>query len=85
MRTLRGEYLVVIGFIMVLLGAILPFLIVLKTIPSTLFLNFFSYFLSVAGLFIGIAGLAFAVRHRQAKSRRDNPYKEPPPDDRRDW
>ncbi|NJD59691.1 MAG: hypothetical protein C3F13_05915 [Anaerolineales bacterium] len=85
MKTIRGEYLVAIGFVMVLLGAILPFLIVMKIIPSTIFLNFFSYFLSVAGLFLGIIGLAYAVRLRQLKNR-DKPFSDaPPPDDRRDW
>ncbi len=85
MRTVRGEYLVVIGFVMVLLGAILPFLIVMKIIPSTIFLNFLSYFLSVGGLFTGIIGLAYIVRFRRPKNRDHLQSDEPPPDDRRDW
>jgi hypothetical protein len=85
MKTIRGEYMVAIGFVMVLLGAILPFLIVIKTLPSTIFLNFFSYFLSVAGLFLGIIGLAFTVRHRQLKSRDKSLSEQLPPDDHRDW
>lgn len=85
MRTVRGEVLVVIGFVMVLLGAILPFLIVLKILPSTIFLNFISYIFSVGGLLMGISGLAFAVRHKQMKQK-DNMFPDrPPPDERQDW
>jgi hypothetical protein len=85
MKTVRGEVLVAIGFVMVLLGAILPFLIVMQIIPSTLFLNFFSYIMSVAGLFLGVTGLAFVVRYQKSKRKQDSLSKEPPPDDRRDW
>jgi mannose/fructose/N-acetylgalactosamine-specific phosphotransferase system component IIC len=85
MKTVRGEILVAIGFVMVLLGAILPFLIVLKVLPSTIFLNFFSYILSVAGLMLGIAGLAYAVRYKQIKKRHDPYANQPPPDNRQDW
>ncbi len=85
MRTIRGEYMVAIGFVMVLMGAILPFLIVMKIIPSTLFLNFFSYFLSVGGLFLGIIGLAYVVQYRNRKRKKGPFSNEPPPDDRRDW
>jgi hypothetical protein len=85
MKTVRGEVLVAIGFVMVLLGAILPFLIVMQIIPSTLFLNFFSYIVSVAGLFLGVTGLAFVVRYQKVKRKQDSLSNEPPPDDRRDW
>jgi hypothetical protein len=85
MKTVRGEVLVAIGFVMVLLGAILPFLIVMQIIPSTLFLNFFSYIMSVAGLFLGVTGLAFVVRFQKIKRKHDSLSNEPPPDDRRDW
>ncbi len=85
MKPVRGEVLVLIGFVMVLLGAILPFLIVMQIIPSTLFLNFFSYIMSVAGLFLGISGLAFVVRVQRAKRKKDAIDNEPPSDDRRDW
>lgn len=84
MSRIRGEGLVAIGFVMVLLGSVIPWLIVLKIIPSTLFLNFFSYTVSVAGLFLGITGLAFSVRTQREKRRRKDFYNEPP-DDHRDW
>lgn len=84
MRTIRGEYLVLIGFLMVVLGAVIPFLIVMQEIKSTLFLNFFAYFLQVGGLFLGVSGLAFVVRVSRTKHREDRPPDEPP-DKRQDW
>jgi hypothetical protein len=84
-RTIRGEYLVAIGFVMVLLGAILPFLMVMQILTSTIFLNFFSYILSVAGLFLGVSGLAFVVRVRRSKGKKGMMSDELPPNDRHDW
>jgi hypothetical protein len=85
MRTIRGEYLILTGFVMVLLGAILPFLIVMKILTSTFFLNFFSYTVSVAGLFMGIVGCAFYVRYSKKKKKGVTSPLEPPPDQHQDW
>ena len=85
MRTIRGEYLILIGFVMVMAGAIIPFLILMKELKSTLFLNFFAYTLSVMGLFLGIMGSAYVVRYHRRKNRDDS---EPPPtisDHHQDW
>ncbi len=84
MRTPRGEYLILIGFVMVLLGAVLPFLMVMKILDSTIFLNFFSYIMSLGGLFMGITGAAYFVRYRRAKNRKNEPP-ESPPDHPKDW
>jgi uncharacterized membrane protein len=83
-RRIRGEYLILIGFVMVLLGAILPFLMVMQEIKSTIFLNFFSYILSVAGLFLGVTGLAFSVRTQKRKQREKMPPEEGPGNNQ-DW
>lgn len=85
MRTIRGEYLILIGFGLVLIGAILPFLMIMHTIKSTLFLNFFSYIVSVAGLFLGIVGSAYLVQDRRRKNRDIPPPMDLPPDDHHDW
>jgi hypothetical protein len=85
MRTIRGEYMIIIGFVMVLVGAILPFLMVMQTIKSTLFLNFFSYTVSVAGIFLGVMGSAYLIRYRRSKSRDIPPPMDSPQDDHRDW
>ena len=54
--------IVVTGFFLVLLGVILPFLIVMQIIPSTYFLNFLAYTVSIAGLFMGLIGTAMYVK-----------------------
>ena len=47
------------------LGVIFPLLMVLQVLESTLFLNFLSFLLSVAGVIIGFIGMAFIVKlHR---------------------
>jgi LPXTG-motif cell wall-anchored protein len=85
MRTIRGEYLIAIGFVMVLVGAILPFLMVMHTVKSTLFLDFFSYTISIAGLFLGIIGSAFLVTYRRRKNSDTPPPMDVPPDNHHDW
>ena len=54
--------LIMIGFLLVLSGAVLPFLMVMKLLPSTFFLNFFSYRISVVGFFLGLIGASLYVR-----------------------
>lgn len=62
MEERRALWLIVIGFLLVLTGAVLPLLMVLHLIPSTFFLNFLSYSASVSGLFLGILGGALYAR-----------------------
>ena len=58
--------IILIGFALVVLGVVLPFLMVLHIIESTFFLNFFSYGASLMGLFLGLIGSATYVRiHRK--------------------
>lgn len=58
--------LIGVGFVLVMLGWVLPLLMVLHMLPSTFFLNFFSYIASVLGLFLGIWGAAlYVVRSRR--------------------
>ncbi len=51
-----------LGFILVLLGAVLPWLMVLQTIRSTWALNFLSFASSLAGLILGVIGAAYYAR-----------------------
>lgn len=48
--------LLVAGFVLLLLGVLLPFLMVLRVIPSTFFLNFFAYTASFLGMILGMIG-----------------------------
>jgi hypothetical protein len=56
-----------LGIILMLLGIILPFLILIKVLESTFFLNFFSYGASVAGLAFGTIGFALWSRGRNRR------------------
>ncbi len=58
----RPIQMIVIGFVLVLLGAVFPFLMVMQIIQSTFLLNFLSYAASISGLFLGILGAASFVR-----------------------
>jgi hypothetical protein len=58
-------FLLSLGVILMLLGIILPFLMVIKVLESTFFLNFFSYGASVAGLALGTIGFALWSRNRR--------------------
>jgi hypothetical protein len=54
--------LILIGFLLVLAGMVLPFLMVMGLVPSTFFLNFFSYGASFTGLILGVIGASLYVR-----------------------
>ena len=59
--------IILIGFALVVLGVVLPFLMVLHILESTFFLNFFSYGASLVGLFLGLIGSAYYVRLNKKK------------------
>ncbi len=61
--------LVAVGFVCVLIGAVLPFLIVLRYVPSTFTLNILAYVLSTAGIFMAVIGVAMHVGQARKKSR----------------
>ncbi len=61
---------VAVGFVLVLIGAVLPFLIVLRYLPSTFTLNFLAYGASTVGIFLAVIGVAMHVgKVRKSKSR----------------
>jgi hypothetical protein len=57
--------LLAVSVVLMLLGIILPFLMVIKVLESTFFLNFFSWGASVAGLAFGTIGFALWTRGRR--------------------
>jgi hypothetical protein len=61
----RPLVLIIIGFVLVMLGWIFPFLMVMHVFSSTFFLNFFSYAISLIGLILGISGSAMYVKLRK--------------------
>ncbi len=56
--------LIIIGFFLVLIGAVVPWLMILGYLKSTFFLNFVTYGASVSGLILGIMGAAMMSRFR---------------------
>jgi membrane associated rhomboid family serine protease len=68
MSRLDPRAILALGFVLVLLGAVLPFLMVMRIIQPTFALSFFSYAASIAGLFLGLIGAAFYTRkHKNRK------------------
>jgi len=67
MRRFSPGPMILIGFLLVLAGAVIPWLIVLQVIPSSWALNFFSFAASMLGLMLGIAGTAYIIRLRKDK------------------
>jgi hypothetical protein len=61
----RPVLIILIGFVLVTIGMVFPFLMVMQILESTFFLNFFSFAASVAGLFLGLIGGAMYVRLSQ--------------------
>lgn len=53
-----------LGVLGLVLGVLLPFLMVIGILTSTLALNFLAFFCSVGGLFLGLMGLINHVRPR---------------------
>jgi hypothetical protein len=53
------------GFILLVIGFLLPFLMVLQFLESTLWLNFVAYLTSFFGLIIGLIGIVTYAQVRE--------------------
>lgn len=62
MMPLRPKTLILVGFVLVVVGFVLPFLMVMQAVESTFFLNFISYAASITGMVLGMIG---AVQYYQ--------------------
>jgi putative flippase GtrA len=69
MMDLDPKILLAVGFFLLVLGVVLPFLMVLQILESTLFLNFFSFIAQFLGLIVGFIGAMSIVRRNR---RRDH-------------
>ena len=61
---------IIIALFLLLAGAVIPFLMVIRVLESTFFVNFAAYVLSIAGLFLGVLGIAMFVG--DARNKRDD-------------
>ena len=55
---------ILIGFVLVVLGAVIPFLMVLQVIALSYWLSFLGYSATVIGLFLGMFG-AFGISQEE--------------------
>lgn len=65
----RSTQMMWIGGLMLVVGAVLPFLMVIMVVPKSLLLSLVAYVCSVGGLFVGLIGLA-GVRSRAVDRER---------------
>jgi hypothetical protein len=52
----QGFQYILLGFVLVVMGAVIPFLMVLQVITSSFLLSILGYSASVIGIFLGIIG-----------------------------
>jgi len=57
----------VIGFLMVLTGAVLPFLMVMRFMQSTFLVNFIAFAASTIGIFLCVISVAMYVGNTRRK------------------
>ena len=59
------RFLLGLGLFLMLLGIFQPFMMVIRLVESTFFLNFFSWGSSVVGLALGMIGVAMMASYRK--------------------
>jgi|PlaIllAssembly_1097288.scaffolds.fasta_scaffold1245085_2 hypothetical protein len=65
MKQLSSVQMMGAGFILLVIGFLLPFLMVLQFLESTLWLNFVAYLTSFFGLIIGLIGIVTYAQVRE--------------------
>jgi hypothetical protein len=66
MSRIDARFLLLAGFVLLLLGFLLPLLMIMQFLPSTFFLNFLAYAMSFFGLMTGVIGsVMIAARYRR--------------------
>ncbi|MGQ9491228.1 MAG: hypothetical protein ACUVR4_09735 [Anaerolineae bacterium] len=65
MRSLSPVGMMIVGFCLLVVGFIIPFLMIIQIIKPGFFLAFFSYAASLSGLFLGLIGAALYARERR--------------------
>jgi len=61
--------LMVIGFVGLVLGVVLPFLMVMRILEPSFLLSFIAFGASIGGMFLGIMGAFNYARSERAKQR----------------
>lgn len=63
--SLNPKLMIFIGVMLMILGVVLPLLMIIKVIPSTFFLGFFSYSVSLLGMILAFLGLFSVISSRR--------------------
>lgn len=69
MIPLHSKKILAISLILIVIGVVLPWLMVLHLIDSTLFLNFFAYVALVGGMFLCTIGVATFMSNKGNRHR----------------
>ena len=69
MIDLDPRWMIAIGFVLLLIGVILPFLMVIQVLVSTFFLNFFAYGASFLGVIVGVTGALMYLMQNRGRNR----------------
>ena len=67
--------LIAIAIVLLIFGFVMPFLMALGVVESTLFLNFLSFGASVLGLSLGVGGIRVYRGKQKKKDDDETPYK----------
>jgi hypothetical protein len=66
MITTNAKKLILVGFLLLLVGVVLPFLMILEIVKASFLLSFIAHGASVSGLFLGTLG-AFSYAQTNRK------------------
>lgn len=69
------KQLLITAVVLMLFGCIMPFLMSIRVVQSTFFLNFVSFGASVLGLFLGLAGIAGMRVEQKHRADQEDRYK----------
>lgn len=67
MKRFDPKHLLIIGFCCLMVGVLLPLLMVIKVLESTLFLNIISYVSSLIGTILGTIGTGMYIHKNRNK------------------
>jgi len=70
-----SRQLIALAIFLLLFGCIMPFLMAIRVVESTFFLNFLSFGASVLGLFLGLVGIAGERMRQGNRNDKENRYK----------
>jgi hypothetical protein len=69
------KLLFVIAILLMVFGVVMPFLMVLRLVESTFFLNFLSYGSQILGFFLGVVSMAASRVKQKKKDDNGDQYK----------